>query len=632
MTKSIIKFIFHICLVLITNIMIIDYISAQDIRDEDNKKMPGDTIKEEEEEQTLYLKSAYFTLNNFLDTLAFADTLLKPNFPYFDPVDSCSVPMISTGNIGSATIPITGSENSPGFDPGIHIYDIYKFKPEDFKWQIAKYPFTQLYASPSSTYEDFTVAAKFFRNFQDLNFGIDYSRINNSGDYNNQDTKHTALNLGIWKGNMNSKFNTFINFLVNVHEENQNGGISDLEDLYYAGYPERVSLTTKISDALIRTDNYDFYINEFYKLSDTTSIVGYTPYIKAKIGLNKGFFKFYDNSVTSDSSYYKTLFVDSKGLRNYFEYNSIYSSLGVYGTSHSNNNISIDFNFRHINYNIETLEEEHVNLVELHFKSRNNIKNTIENNLETSLFWGNTGFQYYLNEKLNFKNKFFELTGGIETKSTNPSLLENTLVISQNLIYQNDFKNTQRQSIFAQLSIPKLGSSFEGKIQNIKNLIYFDSTLYPSQFNDNIQLLEGLYKQDLKLFFVHFDNSLYFYKSSSNVIPVPNYILKSKLYFNAVLFEKKLDMNIGFEYNYWDKYYNYGFNPIIANFYIQDQQQLENYQRLDFFIDSKISNFLFYIRFNNVLFPIDDTVYFQAIDYPKYDLFFRFGVKWTLLN
>ena len=575
----------------------------------------------------LYLKSSYFILKNFLDTITYKDTVLTDNFPYFDPVDSCFIPTLSNGNIGSASMQMPGHERTQGMDPGIHIYDLYDRGKEDFQWNISNYPFTQIFGTPSSTYENFLVGAKFFRNFKDVNFGIDYNRINNKGNYNNQDTKQTYLNLGIWKGNFNTKWNTFFNFLVNVHEEEQNGGVEYIDSTI-----ERISNTTILSNALIRTDNYEFCLNQFYRLKDSTTILGFKPYLRGQLGYRKGFFKFYDDDVSQDSSYYHTLWTDEDGLRNYFNYNSIFSTLGVYGIFRNKSNISMDAQFRRNEYKIESLDNKIANLLILNFHSKIILFNRVNSEIEAAFYVKNEKPEYRMSANFNFDLSLVKLNAGIESTSTNPSLLEQTMVISQKLVYQNDFKNIWRQSLYADLIIPLTSTKIHGRIQNINNYIYHDSELLPTQINQNIQLLEAYAEQKLRFSIYNFDNTIYYYRSSTEKIPLPQYIWKSKLYIHATLFKKILDLYTGFEFNYWDKYYNYGFNPAIANYYVQNDRQLDNFQRLDYYLSGKIGDFRIFLRINNILYPLDNKIYYQVIDYPKYDLFYRIGIKWTLLD
>ena len=114
---------------------------------------------------------------------------------------------------------LTGFESKCGFNPGINGYDIYDLTKNNFQWHTNLIPFAQVFGSPSSVYTNFWVGTKFSRSFKDINLDIDYKRINNTGKYSNQRAKHTDLNFGLWKGNLNNRFNSFFNVIVNIHEE-----------------------------------------------------------------------------------------------------------------------------------------------------------------------------------------------------------------------------------------------------------------------------------------------------------------------------------------------------------------------------------------------------------------------------
>jgi hypothetical protein len=99
-----------------------------------------------------------------------------------------------------------------------------------------------------------------------------------------------------------------------------------------------------------------------------------------------------------------------------------------------------------------------------------------------------------------------------------------------------------------------------------------------------------------------------------------------------MLFKKVLELKTGFELNYHDVYYNYGYNAAIGNYFVQNKVKLENFRRLDYFVTARISDFLIFVRINNILFPIEKKILYTVIDHPHDDLFFRLGVRWTFLN
>lgn len=590
----------------------------------------NNTTKKDSVEPVYYLKSNCFTLRTFPDTIAYGDTLITDAFPYYNPVDTFKAPVADKGNIASSIMPLTGYSLQCGFDIGIHGYDYLDKNINDFQWHINKVPFSQVFASPSSKYENFWVGAKFSRNFKDVNLNIDYYRINNEGKYSDQNTKHTGLNLGIWKGNSNSKFNTFFNVIVNIHNEEENGGVDSIN---FNSLAIKTSVGVKLSDAVTRLENSNILLTEIIRLADNYSLFGFKPFIKSEIGYNKGFYKFYDKNIASDSAYYGKMFADALGLRNYLKFNSIPLSASLVGINKNHTRLETGIRYSLINYVQEPLENQKVNQIELFADGKIEISQKLNLLLFATEYFGNFNSNYQLNSKLNFQNKYIKGYIGIEQKNCSPSLLQHSLYLTGKEIYENNFENIKSNSVFANFTFEKIGLNSGLNYSKINNYIYFADDKLPDQLNNKVDILHFWIEEKIKVWKIAFDNRVDLLKSSVEVIPVPDYTLRSKLYFNGMLFNKVLELRTGFEFTFWDKYYNYNYNPANGNYFVQHKIEMDNFQRLDYFVNARIGDFQIFFRINNLLysFPPFDIQY-KTIDYPQYDTFFRFGVKWLLLN
>lgn len=588
------------------------------------------TAKKDSVEPVYYLKSNYFTFKTFPDTIAYGDTLITDAFPYYNPVDTFKSPVADKGNIGSSIMPLTGYTSHCGFDIGVHGYDYLDKNKDYFQWHINKVPFSQVFASPSSKYENFWVGAKFSRNFKDINLNIDYYRINNQGKYLDQNTKHTGLNFGIWKGNTNSKFNTFINVTVNIHDEEENGGVDSIN---FNSLAIKTNVGVKLNDAVTRLEKSEIHFAEIIRLSDNFSLFGFKPFVKSEIGYIKGFYKFYDKNISSDSIFYGKMYADPTGLRNYIRYNSIPLSASLIGINKNQTRLETGIRYSLINYIQEPLANQKVNQIELFADGKIDLSKNLILLVSGAEYLGNFKSNYLLNSKIIFKNKYINGNGGIELKNSSPSMIQQSLYLTGKEIYQNNFENIKSNSVFASLSIDKIGLNSGINYSKINNYIYFANDKLPYQLNNSVDILHFWIEEKIKVWKIAFDNRVDLLKSSDEVIPVPDYTLRSKLYFNGMLFNKVLELRTGFEFTFWDKYFNYNFNPANGNYFVQNKIEMDNFQRLDYFVNARIGNFQIFVRVNNLLysFPPFDIRY-KLIEYPQYDTFFRFGVKWLLMN
>lgn len=594
-------------------------------------KKDSSALKQDSVVIAVKLKAVSFNLENIFDTIPFKDSILSADFPYFNDLDRFDFPVLDNGYIGSASRPLVGFGYKTGFKLGLNQHKLYNIDTKCF--HIGNVPLTTLYFSPGSEPSEFTTKAKFSKNFKDVSLNINYARINNIGKYKDQDNKHTNLDVGLWKGDLKSRFNTFFNFTVSVHEEHQNGGISNENLLHEGAYLYRQNVPISLNNAVSRYDNYKLNLTEYYKLrGNSKRYFGLSPYLIGEIELSKGFYKFFDDNVKGNGFVYKSYIVDEIGLRNYTGFNHISTDFSLFGVKKSSNYIKIGFNYKRINYNHEPLGTISANQMYVYSRSSLRLSNTILLDWDTKFHFGDFSGDYYLKFGAKYKNRYFTLGGGVKRGAYSPNFYENNLWLSQKKVYINNFNKIKDSEISGVLSVDKIGFNISVNTHLINDYIFYDDSLRAQQMAGNLFFSSLNIKENIKLWIFHLDNSVYLFNSSSKNKPLPKYTLKSKFYITPKLFKKRLDLNTGVELNYWDKFHNYGYNPVLANYFVQQNTELDNYRRLDFFLSAKIDEFLFFVRVNHILFYTDYNVPFKVISYPQNDMFYRIGVQWTLVQ
>ena len=581
------------------------------------------------------LEAYAFTLENIYDSLSFKDTTINGLPPYFNPLDTLPFAVVDKGYLGSAAMPLTGYMPVTGFNTGYRQYELYEKNMNTFKWYRCNIPFASLFFSPGADVQQFWTTALFTREFKDVSLEIDYSRMMNEGKYKYQGIKHTALNLGFRQTDLNRRFLTFFNFIVNVHQEQENGGITDTSYFSQSAYDIRINIPVKLNEALTRKDDYGMEFTGLYRLLAKGDISGYTPYVAFNLKTNRGFYKFYDIDVSGDSAYYKWLWVDPGGIRNYVKYNSSFASTYIFAGKKETG----DFFKAGISAGI--FNHDHDGVYDAHDYSTGifgKVKKYFSNKKIALAFDGEkyfndaSGYRYKL--KTHYKNAFFTLKAGFDAGSYLPPLKAEKIIISKTELQTFEFNNTNITAFEAAVKLPLPGITLQYKTETKKDYIYFNRDLKPVQYHDDLNITTIHIRESLTWHFLDFQADGYKYSVDNNsIMPLPEYVAKIRL---AGIFKRlyggHLILQTGLEYNYWSSFKPYGYNPAIGDFYVQEELTLPSYQRLDFFASGKIKSFLFFIRFNNILFPIDKNIQFKVKDYPQPDLFWRLGVKWTLLN
>jgi hypothetical protein len=132
---------------------------------------------------------------------------------------------------------------------------------------------------------------------------------------------------------------------------------------------------------------------------------------------------------------------------------------------------------------------------------------------------------------------------------------------------------------------------------------------------------------------VHLDNYFCFQKNSNNaIIRNPTFYLKNSLYYERLAFKKAMLVRIGIDSRFISSYYANAYNPLIGQFYIQDEQKMKYTPMIDVFINMKIKTVRIFLKGNNLLQGVGLRGTYNAFLYPSDERSFKFGVTWRFLD
>lgn len=212
-------------------------------------------------------------------------------------------------------------------------------------------------------------------------------------------------------------------------------------------------------------------------------------------------------------------------------------------------------------------------------------------------------------------------------------------------LYQSDYKNynwktelnnIKTQELKLQIDTRKFGSatvSYTG----IDDYTYFgvkvnDSTPTPLQASERVDYLK--IKAQKEFSFGHFalENSVMYQQvlSGAHILNVPQLITRNSLYYQNHLFKRALFLQTGVTLKYFTKYNMNAYDPVLAEFYVQNDQELGGFPLVDLFVNGKIRQTRIYFVYENftALFASKNE-YFAAPGYPYRDSVLRFGLVWN---
>ena len=137
--------------------------------------------------------------------------------------------------------------------------------------------------------------------------------------------------------------------------------------------------------------------------------------------------------------------------------------------------------------------------------------------------------------------------------------------------WENDFDKVKTQHLGIHLNSKWLTMLIN--ITNIKNYPYFGENSQPKQFLENIVYLKAKASGDIRYKNLVLDNTIMYQnvREGSAVFRVPEFVTRSTLYYDDYWFEgKPMKVQIGATFNYFTKYNANAYDPLLAEFILQD--------------------------------------------------------------
>ena len=486
-----------------------------------------------------------------------------------------------------------------------------------------------------------------------FNFSIAYKGVRSLGKYINQLT--SAGNFRVTT-NYHNKSNTYF---LKAHYTGQdllngeNGGITtpiDFESKNSA-YSNRPRMEVYLVDAKTFLKGKRIFVDHSYRFYNSKST--YLALFHQFIAESK-FFEFNqvtvasyigNNSVKRFGDSYK-----SSSINDQLHYNKFYTQMGVQFSNLNKGILRFYIDNYRYNYFYNTLL----------------ILNTITIPSQLNDAITTVGAEYQLkNKKWNFlasyKNAISnqvvreakaELQYRFSDKLRGALAIENCAKLPDlsYSMFQSSYVNynwynayTTEKSTNLKFSVDSKWFNVKAQFSNYKDKVFFVNT----STNDNIQLISpNQYSKaitygsiqaskEIKYWKLALDNTLLFQTVSQDdaVLNVPKWVTRNSLYFSDYFFEKALYLQSGITFNYFTKYYANGYNPVVADFFVQQKKQIGDFATYDFFINARVRQTRIFLKAEHFNAAWSATnKFYSAPDYPYRDFIIRFGLVWNFFK
>ncbi len=243
---------------------------------------------------------------------------------------------------------------------------------------------------------------------------------------------------------------------------------------------------------------------------------------------------------------------------------------------------------------------------------------------------GRLGGNFIQGEATYKKDSIFTIKGHLLLNSRAPNfnfLLHQSVYDTYN--WQNDFDNIQTRTIGGSFNSKWINTSVN--LSNIDNYTYFGEDNLPYQSNDAVNYLKVKASREFKYKKFALNNTVMYQNvsSGSDVFRVPEFVTRNTLYYQDYWFKgKPILVNIGATFKYFTKYNANAYNPLLAEFTIQNTDEI-GFSTVDLFFNAQVRRTRIYFKIDNMLSEFGNRNYFSAPGYPYRDFVIRFGLVWN---
>jgi hypothetical protein len=588
-------------------------------------------------------------------TTSIIDTSLTISKEYkFNYLRKDNFGLIQFANVGqtynSLTKDFGGTNLLPMF--GARARHFNYFEVEDMKYYEVPTPLTELFFK--TAFKQGQILDAFFtvNTSKQFNFSLAYKGLRSLGNY-----QHALTSTGNLRftSNYKSKNNRYVARAHIVTQDllnEENGGLNSVD------LPSFISGDEEFIDRSVFDPNFDdaenilvgkrFYLDQEYKLIQPTDSLNQSLTIKSVINFEDKYFQF-DQSTSSrffGDAFNQNTIRDRVTLENFETELLINYKTPMLG------DIRAGLTYNNINYGYDKVT----------ILNGIRIPNRVQD--EVVSFGGqylNQFGGFSLNSEVGinltgqFDNKFF--TAEVIYGMNDSINLKGSLGYSSNapnynfLLYQSDYINYNWNNIedFNNQNISTIKLEFTSdkffnlmlQLDTIDNFVFFSSDLdvdsdfnliRPKQLQQSINFFKLRLDKEIKLGKFALDNSILYQNVSddSQSLNLPDLVIRNTLYYSNHFFKKKaLFLQTGITLNYFSSYFINGYDPLLAEFYSQNETELGGFPRLDFFINAKIRQTRIFFKAEHFNSSFTGYDYFSAPNTPYRDFNIRFGLVWN---
>ncbi|WP_010522005.1 putative porin [Aquimarina agarivorans] len=585
--------------------------------------------------------------------------------------------LVPFANVGSPYVQLAKQpkyfEEMPHF--GASVRHLAYLEAKDINYYRVPTPLTDLYYKTAVDQGQQLDAFLTVNTSPNINFSIAYKGVRTLGDYINSLTSTRAFRTTLSYTMPNKRYVANIHFTDQTILNEENGGLSGQDLIQFLeaneNFDNRSSFDPSFTSGESELEGKRLYLDHEYRIFVQDSTQPNELSVKHRLEYTTKQFTFTQDSAS------EAFFGEAENSGNFRDKTELEYFTNQIGLHYSNTNLGdLGFFIKYSNYNYgydrviirgrleddgttPTLVNSDIvgnritgDIVSLvaHYKNtykgfllEGDAQSTISGEFENQYFYGQAGYQYRDNIAVKF---------GYRLASEVPNY--NYLLHQSNFIgynWQNDFSNVITNTFSAKINAEKI-VDLEGSYSIINDYTYFGRRDVETTFSNNGRIVTenvsistplqtdnviNLFKlkafREFNLGNFRLANTLLFQQALGDDIEeiynVPQFVTRNTLYYQNHVFKRAMFAQIGINFKYFTSYFVDGYDPIIAENYVQNSLKLGNYPIVDLFLNAKVRQTRIFFKLENAQYLLAQNTDLVAPNYPARDFLIRFGLVWN---
>lgn len=630
--------------------------SAKEI-DYNSKYNSSDSIKKKKAPEATYDMYQFITLDRdttYIDTTQSIRKAYGHNYLRKD-----NFGLLRFTNVGQTYNTLQYGRNGfspyPEFGFTAKQFDYIKF--DEIKYANVATPISELYFKTTIVRGQSTDVFFAINPSPRLNFSIAYRALRSEGRYINQEAKTGNFRFTTSYNTKDGRYIANAHYAAQKIQNEENGGISNPDDFESgdSAFDNRARLGVYFEDAASLLKGKRFFVDQTFRVNAKKG--DNNLYVTEQFNYEDIYFGYTQGTIASnvggDIVYrYGESFVTG-GMDDRTSYNKMYNKLGLVYENMTLGAFTFfaeDLRSNYFYNNILYLDKETVpNLLSQTINTVGGQYNYRKDKwrgaflysksvTDQNLFNLDASVVYDINDENQLSFRYHSMN---KLPNNNYNLYQSGY---RKYNWSNDFVNEKINTISVNADTKWLALSLQ--YHSINDHLYFadisntaerasgTQIVAPAQYGKAINYASLKIAKEFVFGKFALDNTLLFQKvdQSDFILNVPEFVTRNTFYFTDTFFEKRLFLQTGIELNYFTSYYSDSFNPLIGEFFVQDQVKIGNYPNLDFFINAKIQRTRIYLKAEHFNSLFSENNYYSAPDYPFRDFLIRFGIVWNFFN